>query len=383
MAGEKGRAIIVGGGPGGLTAALALRQVGFDPIVFERAQADEQRGTGLTLWPNAFCALDKLGLAEAVQEVCFPMSGIAMRSWRGDFFFKLMGNRKNDFLDGHTGMTVHRPDLMAVLLTALGRSKVAFGARCTGFQQSSEGVTAYFGDGNEVSGELLIGADGINSVIRSQLLGQLKLLYAGYVVWRGVAVYNLEEPIGTTSMGRGRQFGYFPMTDNRVYWFASASLPAGGTDEATGRKQQLIERFGAWHSPVPGIIKATSAEAIIRNDIYDLDPLATWGEGRVRLLGDAAHPAVPTLGQGACQAIEDAVVLAACLRQSPQVNRALADYEARRKQRTKVITLQSRRLGRMGYWKNPLACWIRNQVMKRIPPSIRLWQLSRMFRFEA
>jgi 2-polyprenyl-6-methoxyphenol hydroxylase-like FAD-dependent oxidoreductase len=172
------------------------------------------------------------------------------------------------------------------------------------------------------------------------------------------------------------------MTSNRVYWFASANAPEGKRDWKVSRKAELLQRFRTWHEPISEAIEATEEECIIRTDIYDHDPLKRWSYGRVTLLGDAAHPATPTLGQGACQAIEDAVTLATCLGETENIPLALRRYESQRARRTGRITLQSRRFGEMGRWKNPLICWVRDRLIEGIPESVRLRQLNETFRFE-
>ncbi len=376
------RAIIVGGGPGGLVAAIALSQTGCTPAVYERASEVRETGSGLTLWPNAMKALDRLGLVAALRSVSLPSAGIAMRSWRGGLLFDVTPPEQLENLFGVNGIAVHRAELLDVLLQVLDRDVVFPGARCVGFKQDERGVTAFFADGSEADGDFLIGADGIKSAIRTQLFGQTKLRYAGFTVWRGVAEFALEEQVGLTTMGRGAQFGLFPMTRGRVYWFASVNAAEGDQDWAMGRKRELLERFRGWHTPIEALIEATAEAAILRNDIYDHEPLKRWSEGRVTLLGDAAHPATPNMGQGACQAIEDAVVLATCLRESQEIAAALKAYESRRRGRTSAITMQSRRMGQMGRWKNPLTCWLRDQLIKLMPEQIRLRQLSGLFRFE-
>lgn len=383
MDGKGERAIIIGAGPGGLTAAIALRQAGFDATVYERANTWREIGSGLTLWPNAMKALDQLGLVEALLAVSLPSSGIAMRACSGELLFNVPPHEKVEELFGVRGVAIHRAELLDVLLNALGRENVKMGALCKGFVQDAESATAIFSDGQRARGHLIIGADGIKSAIRAQLFGPTKLRYAGYTVWRGVTEFKLEESAGLMTMGRGAQFGFFPMTRNRVYWFASANAPEGGKDWPVGRKQELIGRFGGWHKPIRAIIEATDESAILRNDIYDREPLSRWGEGRITLLGDAAHPATPNLGQGACQAIEDSVILASCVRDSQEIVKGLAAYAARRRRRTAAITLQSRRMGKVGRWKNPLICWARDRLIKSMPERIRLRQLSEMFRFES
>jgi 2-polyprenyl-6-methoxyphenol hydroxylase-like FAD-dependent oxidoreductase len=305
-----------------------------------------------------------------------------MRSWRGKLLFNIATGERFDYASGVYAAAVSRGELLGVLFEALGKGAVRLGSRCVGYKQDEEGVTAFFDDGAAARGCILIGADGINSIIRARLFGEKKLRYAGFSVWRGVAEFELKEKVGLTSMGRGAQFGIFPMIGNRVYWFASASTREGDGDWAAGRKRELLERFRGWHEPINSIIDATDESLILRNDIYDQDPLRKWSDGRITLLGDAAHPAIPTLGQGACQAIEDAVVLAACLRREPNVVRALKAYESLRIKRTSSITLESRRMGRMGQWKSPLACWLRDKLIQRTPDRIRLRQLNRLFQFE-
>src|SRR5581483_7592028 len=263
----------------------------------------------------------------------------------------------------------------------LGPDTIQFDKRCVAFQQNEYGVTVSFEDGSQVEGGVLIGADGIRSSIRTQLIGSNKLKYAGYTVWRGVATFQLEENIGSTSIGCGAQFGIFPMTRNRVYWFACTNARENGADLPIGCRQELLQKFQGWHKPIPAIIEATDEASIIRTDIYDHDPLRRWSYGRVTLLGDAAHPATPTLGQGACQAIEDAVVLALCIRKY-ELSTALSRYDSQRNPRTRTITLQSRQYGQMGRWTNPLACWFRDRLIASVPERIRIRELQKTFRFD-
>jgi 2-polyprenyl-6-methoxyphenol hydroxylase-like FAD-dependent oxidoreductase len=379
------RALVIGGGPGGLTAAIALRREGVEALVCERAREGSEAGSGLTLWPNAMKALGMIGLAERVREISLPSGGIAMRNWRGECLFDVeQGVELLESLFGVSGAAVHRGELLDVLHRALGQEALLRGMRCTGIRQDEEGVTALFEGGEEMRGDILIGADGIRSVVRAQLFGDAKPRYAGFTVWRGVADYVLESGVGLTTMGRGAQFGLFPMTRGRVYWFASVNAAEGERDWPGGRKSELLRRFGDWHRPIREVVEATDEGAILRNDIYDREPLKSWGAGRVTLLGDAAHPSTPNLGQGACQAIEDAVVLAECLRPAAgrDIRAALTTYEARRLGRANSMLLQSRRLGELGRWKNPVACWLRDKIIKGTPERVRLKQLKWMFDFE-
>ncbi len=379
---DSSNAIIIGGGPGGLAAAIALERAGFETTVYERASDARDTGSGLTLWPNAMKALAILGVAEAVRSIGLPTEGIAMRTWRGESLFDVTPPDRLESAPDLSGIALRRADLIDALSQSLGKNRVKFGARFAGYSQDDQRVTASFEDGSQASGAVLIGADGIRSATRTQMLGKMKLRYAGFTVWRGIANFKLDLSVGVTTMGRGAQFGLFPLRNDSVYWFASMNAPEGEQDPPAGPRRRLLEFFGGWHKPIKEVIEATDQSCIIRTDIYDHAPFSRWSDGRVTLLGDAAHPATPTLGQGACQAIEDAVVLAACLSAEPDTATALKTYEGRRMSRTGEITTQSRRIGQMGQWKNPLACWFRNMMIKSIPNRVRIRQLSDMFRFE-
>src|SRR5262249_20041554 len=279
MDGNK-RAIIVGAGPGGLAAAIALGQAGFDCGICERAIESVDAGSGLTLWPNAMKALGWLGLADAVHQFTSPWDGIAMRSWRGELLFEIPQDSRSNGVETVCGAAMHRADLLGMLLKET-KSAVRRGVRVVNWHQDAHSVAAMCEDGTEIRGDLLIGADGIRSLIRHQLFGPKKLRYAGYTVWRGVVQFRLKDKVGLTTMGRGSQFGLFPMAGERVYWFGSANAPEGDNDSTGGCKRQLLEAFRGWHEPIREVIEATDEPSIIRNDIYDLDPLPCWTVGRV------------------------------------------------------------------------------------------------------
>lgn len=374
------KVLIVGGGPGGLAAAAALRRHGIEPVVFERGSGEA--GAGLTLWPNAFRALEALALDGPVRAASQPLAGMAMYTSRGQTLFALPAAVLQARFGG-PGCTLLRAELVDVLRSALDAACLHEGRSCTGIRADADGVTAVFDDGSEARGDLLVGADGMRSAIRAQLFGPQALRYAGFTVWRGVAGFDLGGRPGATYLGRGLQFGLFALARRRVYWFASANAPEGEREARAGRKRRLLERFAGWPAPIPDVVAATDEAAILRNDTYDLDPLPAWSRGRVVLLGDAAHPCAPTLGQGACQALEDAVVLARCLRAYPVPEQALASYQARRSGRARAITLQSRQVGRTGQWRHPLACWLRDGLLRSTPAALHLRQLETLFRFDA
>lgn len=380
MSGAGSRVLVVGAGPGGLAAAAAFRRRGIRVRVFEGASRVGGEGSALTLWANALSALDRIGLGDAVRARGRLLAGIEMRTRGGRTLFRLDGSLARAF--GDVGVALHRDELLDALLDGAGDDRVVVGRRCTGFRLEEAGVAARFADGTVERGELLVGADGLHSTVRRAVVGDGSPRYAGYTVWRGVTRHPLPEAVGTTTMGRGAQFGAFPMARDRVYWFASENAPAGETEDPASTKARLLRRFGSWHPPIPRLIESTPARSILRNDASDRDPRREWGDGPVTLLGDAAHPSTPALGQGAGQAIEDGVVLAGCLAGAGDPVRALRRYELRRRGRANAMTVQSRLLGRMGQWESPLACRLRNAAIRVVPDGLRMRQLRWMFAFD-
>ncbi len=377
-------AIIIGGGIGGLTTAIALRRKGLEVAVYERAPEIREVGAGLTLWANAVKALGKLGLAEAVKAAGAPGMGGSIRTWRGDVL-STMTSQELERRFGAANLGIHRADLQRILLNRLGEGIVHLGAACSGFSQDETGVTARFEDGSEARADVLIGADGLHSVVRTQLFGREKPRYSGYTAWRGVveAPHTSQSANAAfESWGCGQRFGHVSIGQGRVYWFAVRNTRAGETDALEGRKAEVRRLFADWHAPIPALVEATDAAAILRNDIYDREPLKRWTEGRVTLLGDAAHPMTPNLGQGACQAIEDAVVLANRLAERDEAGQALLAYEMARIQRANLVVTQSWRIGRVAQWGNPLACAVRNRLFKTLGGALQGPQLNFLLGYE-
>jgi 2-polyprenyl-6-methoxyphenol hydroxylase-like FAD-dependent oxidoreductase len=260
---------------------------------------------------------------------------------------------------------MHRADLQGVLLDAFGRDRVRLGKACVSVAQDERGIAATFADGHVVRGDVLIGADGLHSVVRTTLHGDRPPRYSGYTAWRGVVSFDHAKLLPGESWGPARRFGEIPMSQGRVYWFATDNVPAGGRAPA-GEKAELLRLFTGWHAPIEALVDATGDRAILRNDIYDRPPLARWGDRRITLAGDAAHPMTPNLGQGACQAIEDAVALARCLTRTGDVVAALRAYETARLPRANAIVEASRRVGLIGQLQNRWAITARDAFVRLI-----------------
>ena len=364
------KVIIIGGGIGGVTAAIALKRAGMDVTVFERAEEIREVGSGLPLWTNALRALHTIGLSDELEQLGVQVTSVSVSTWRGD----TLTDTKNDkYLKrlGTITIVVHRAELLALLLKTLGEDRVQLGMNCVGFTQDETGVCARFEGGQEVQGDVLIGADGIHSVIRTQLFGLIKPGYVGYTCWRGLA-HTTRTGLETWAWGKGCQFGITPMSQARAYWFVQKYAPEGEKDKPGGKKSEILELFHDWHDPIPAVIEATAETDILRNDIYELKHLRQWSQGRVTLLGDAAHAMTPNLGQGACQAIEDAVALGACLNEATDIATALQLYEKRRVTRANNITRLAHFIGQSVQWDNPMLSGVRNTIIRNIPVSMAI-----------
>ena len=367
---------IIGGWIGGLTAAAALARKGLAAEVYEQAPVLEEVGAGVGLWPNAMTALAPIGLAGKVTQLAVKLDGQGIKRPDGGWLLCIPGEVMTQRW-GAGFVLVHRAELQQLLAAELGPSVIHLGARCTGFVDSGQAVTAHFADGRKVQADVLVGADGVHSAVRAQLFGPAALRYRGYTAVRSITPAG-SVPLprdGIETWGRGARFGLGPTSGERVIWYAMWNAPAGAHD-AGDTAARLRELFGGWHEPIPAIIDATPAAAMIRNDIYDRRPARTWSRGRVALIGDAIHPMTPDLAQGACQAILDATTLATCLAASRDTRAAIRDYQQRRWRNAAVATLMARNMGSMGQWKRHTTCTTRNALIRSVPLPLQLRQFD-------
>lgn len=372
-------AIVVGGGIGGLSAAIALRRAGIQAEVHERAPELREVGAGISLWPNATRQLREWGLLDDVLRRGYRFTTGEMRDVRG----RVLTQMHLPPADAPS-VLIHRADLHAILADGLPPWAVRTGAEFRRLRETADGVVADFGEAGTEEGRFLVGADGLHSAVRRQVLGDGEPVYRGYPVWRGVAPAGTVEWTSLTeTLGRGLRFGTVPIGGGRVAWWATANEPEHADDGPEGRKARLLRLFGDWHRPIPQLIEATPGDEILKNGTYDRPPVRRWGRGRVTLLGDAAHPTTPNFGQGGCMAIEDAAVLARCLAETDDVPVALRAFEARRYRRTAWITRESLRYGRVAQWQRAGAVRLRETILRLAPPAVTRATLSRMFAFEA
>jgi 2-polyprenyl-6-methoxyphenol hydroxylase-like FAD-dependent oxidoreductase len=367
---------IIGGGIGGLTAAVALARRGVAAEVYEQAPVLAEVGAGVGLWPNAMRALEPIGLAGKVAQLAVKVARQGLKRPDGMWLTCIPGELMTQRW-GAGFVLVHRAELQQLLVAQLDPAVIHLSARCTGFEDSGQGVTAHFTDGRQVQADALIGADGVHSIVRAALLGSASLRYRGYTAVRSVTPAG-SVPLprdGIETWGRGARFGLGPTGGERIIWWATWNAAAGGQhDGDTGAR--LRKLFGAWHDPIPAIIEATPQTAVIRNDIYDGRLARTWSRGRVALAGDAIHPMTPDLAQGACQAIIDATTLASCLAGSRDVQAALREYQQRRWRNAATTTLIARNTGTTGQWQGLIACAARDALLRAMPLSLQLRQFD-------
>ncbi|MFF0753955.1 FAD-dependent monooxygenase [Streptomyces sp. NPDC004267] len=344
---EQHRAVVVGAGIGGLTAALALRARGWQVTVLERAAALTPVGAGIALAPNALRALDVLGLGDRVR---------ALAAWQGDGGMRRPDGRWLVRTDAEAAaarfggplVTLHRATLVDLLRAGLpeGVIRTATAAALADPGDAHRPARLTTPDGDLVA-ELVVGADGIHSAVRRALFpAHPGPRYAGFTTWRTVIPAPATPFAPHETWGRGRIWGTQPLGDGRVYAYAAAIAPAGA-HAPDDERAELLRLFGDWHHPVPEILAAADPAGVLRHDVHHLiDPLPAFHHGRTALLGDAAHAMTPSLGQGGNQAVEDAIVLAHHTRPGAAVDRALAAYTAERLPRTTAIVRRAARTGR-------------------------------------
>ncbi|MDI3388087.1 FAD-dependent monooxygenase [Streptomyces sp. B-S-A8] len=345
------RALVIGGGVGGLTAAAVLHQQGWAVTVLERSPALEPVGAGISLAPNAQRALDVIGLGDQIRDLAAWQSDGGLRTPGGRWLCRTSSEALAERFGGKL-VLLHRATLVDVLCSRLPKESVRTGlaARLTDPGGPGQPATVTTDDG-DLEAELVVGADGINSGVRSALFpGHPGPAYAGFTTWR-VVVPAPERHFGShETWGSGELWGSHLMKDGRAYAYAAAGVPAGQPSPG-GERAELLRRFGHWHEPIPEILAAVTPEQILRHDVYSMrEALPAYHKGRVALLGDAAHAMTPSLGQGGNQAVEDAVVLAHHVGPADpdgDPGPGLAAYSAERLPRTMDVVARAYRTGRI------------------------------------
>jgi 2-polyprenyl-6-methoxyphenol hydroxylase-like FAD-dependent oxidoreductase len=386
------RAVVIGAGIGGLAAAAGLCSAGWNVTVCDRVSSLEPVGVALALAPNGLRALDVIGAGDVLRELAVPQE-VGIR--RSDGRWLMRSTTRQVIADrfGDTVILLPRSAVIDALAARVPPEVLSLATEVTSVEPAGLGGSGGPGaarvvtTAGELEADLVVAADGIGSAIRSALFPEHPgLHYAGFTTWRlltglvtGQAGVTGQVPMAE-SWGRGTVFGVMPLSDGRVYCYAAAPAPPGQR-AADNELAELIRLFGTWHEPIPGLLASAAPRDVLRHDVAELaGPLPSFHRGRVALLGDAAHPMTPNLGQGACQALEDAAVIArlAAGTEPDEVPAMLARYTAARLPRTDNVVRWSRRAGTMTTWAAPPAVAFRNTAMwlaGRLPPSAAIRSL--------
>jgi salicylate hydroxylase len=345
------RAVVVGGGIGGTAAAAALARAGIDVQVYEQAQQLAEVGAGVSLAPNGLRMLDQLGVGEGIGRLGARHVSTQLRLSDG----RPARHEPHQFARAGRNVGIHRADLLALLVEQLPPGTVRTGHRCTGFSQDDRSALVGFADGTTATADVVIGADGIHSVLQGFVVEPAEPIFSGVVAYRGLVPRLDGYPAGTLRMwvGESKHFLVFPVRAGRLLnyvGFVPSDTSVRESWSAAGDPAALAAQFAGWDPVIGEVIAAISGPggSGFQWGMYDRAPLPRWSSGRLTLLGDAAHPMLPHLGQGVNQALEDAVALATLLgarARSADVPRSLTAYEQLRRDRTARVQLGSRRNG--------------------------------------
>jgi 2-polyprenyl-6-methoxyphenol hydroxylase-like FAD-dependent oxidoreductase len=368
------RAVVIGAGIGGLAAAIALERAGAEAKVIERASELHGKGFGLVVSANAVEALRSLGLRDSIAERGSRVRQAEIRNPRGELLTRIDYDRL-----GWETYGILRAELQQAMLAAVAPERLQLGTTCIG---ATENGYALLDRADPVVADIVVGADGINSVVRRSLFGEESLRYGGHRAWRAGTRLDDERVRDrfVEVWGVGGGFGFGPAGRGHVYWYCFESV-AENAPMPERPRDEFLHRYGSWFDPIPALIESTDPDEIEPTLTYDRRPRRSWGRGRVTLLGDAAHPMKPNIGQGAAQALEDAVVLGICVAGCADPVEALRLYERRRVRRANAVVRASRRAGRAAEIRSPRGARMRDAAMKALPDRLSVAQLRRIAEF--
>jgi 2-polyprenyl-6-methoxyphenol hydroxylase-like FAD-dependent oxidoreductase len=360
---------IIGAGIGGLTTALTLKQKGHPVQLYESAAAIKPVGAGIVLASNAMQVFQKLGLQLQLEEAGHIIHEMRLTDEHinplsiGDLtYFENKYQVSN--------LAIHRGDLQRILAENIGLEHIAFSKRLVSIVKKATIYELTFEDGSTAIAKIVIGADGIHSKVRNQLFGEHRIRNAQQPCWRGICEMVLPKKYqhkGHEAWGRGKRFGFFQINAQKVYWFALINQL-----KTMPPTVNLLELFQDFHPDILNIIRLTLDNQIIMNDIIDLKPMYNWQKDTVCLVGDAAHATTPNLGQGACQAVEDAYILGKCLENNVDTSVAFQQYEQKRMKKAHMIVNISWQMGILAHLENRLGVWVRNKMLQCAPKSSSL-----------
>lgn len=379
---KKNTFIIIGAGIAGLSAAISLKNIGIEALVVEGSKEIRPIGAGLSLAANAMDALRYLKISEEVIKNGRELASFTLFDKEGKVI-KSISTQPSKLETTVNNFTIHRAKLHSVLLSKISPENILTGKRSVSMSKTPEGIEITMEDGTTLLTQYLIVAEGIHSPLRKVITSEASIRYSGYTCWRGITD-NTELNISETSetLGKEGRFGIVPLADHQIYWFACKNSDRENSVFKNFTLEDLASNFKDYRQPIVKIINATPPENLIWGDICDIKPLQKFAYGNVVLIGDAAHATTPNMGQGACMAIEDAVILANCLEKNSHVAEAFKSFEKRRLGRTHKIVNDSWRLGKVAQLENNFLAALRNLVFRLMPQKLYERQLKAVYQVD-
>lgn len=362
------RVVVAGGGIGGLTLALALKRGGVDVEVHEKYDHLQSRATGFTIWSYAIRHLLDLGVDPAtLARLGSAIEFTDIRSRHGKLIEQLPVGEVSRRLGAPT-YDIQRHGLQQALIEALGAEHVKMGSEVVSIEQDADSATVVLKDGGRATGDLVIGADGAHSTLRDLVAGRhLELHYSGFSGWGAVVPLThelLPERHHVEIWEKGSKGGVADVGGGRARWYVMNRTPAGGSSVS---KEEILAHVDGWYELLPAAVVATPEAEVVRTEAWDLAPMDSWIDGRVVLLGDAAHATTPFAAMGACMAIEDAEALGRLLLEQPY-DAALPEFERDRKQRAEEVVKHGRTMGHLSQLQSTVALWLRDEFLAHVPP---------------
>jgi 2-polyprenyl-6-methoxyphenol hydroxylase-like FAD-dependent oxidoreductase len=364
---------VIGGGIAGLTFARCLTTVDYEIHIFEKKADFGEIGAAISVFPNALCVMDELGLLQEILESSGQFKTVYLKTDKGAILSK--SEPRSDY----PVICIHRADLHRILLSNIDATLHTNHTLANLVHQDTGQVKVEFEHGESQIFDAVIGADGIHSEVRSHIINDGKPIFRGYSIWRGVVKTNFDIGYASETFGRGQRVGIVPIKNGVYGWWATRNEEFMEKDSPENPKDKLNRLFGDWHYPIPDLMRET--EHILKNSLVDRKPAKGWTIGNATLLGDAAHPTTPNLGQGGCMAIEGAYILAKSIQKYGLTPKAFERYESLQFPRAKTIIEESLNLGKMGQLTNPILIALRNFAFKIMPSKLAMKMIDKYFSY--
>jgi 2-polyprenyl-6-methoxyphenol hydroxylase-like FAD-dependent oxidoreductase len=373
---------IIGGGIAGLATAISLNKIGINTLIFEAAPRIRAVGAGLGLGANAMMAFKKINLLDEVINEGRILNSFSIYDQNGKLITKT-DNKKISEKFGVNNFTIHRANLHQLLISKINPKTIYTNKKVISVDQNNDSIKLQFQDGSTHETEFLIAADGIHSSIRKKILPDVQLRFAGYTCWRAVidnSKLNLNE--SCEIWGLGKRFGIVPLANNKIYWFACVNSTQNNSNMAKYKISDIKKKFVEFNGSVQTILDETKNEDLLWNDIIDIKPINHFAYNNILLIGDAAHATTPNMGQGACQAIEDAVIISDEIIKNRKLKEAFINFENRRLKKTHFVTNTSWNIGKIAQIENKLLAYLRNLVFHLTPQKINEKQLEKIYKID-